>query len=102
MKTTKTTSIEEQTYAAELQAFALILSGLCASGHYTEPPTECEEGLIHVDLGEDWADNYADDPAVQRRYAPNVLFAAETLWKDSRKFIRETLKAEANSQELGI
>jgi hypothetical protein len=90
MKTTTKT-----TYETELQTFTTILSGLLASGHYTEPPTDCEEGLIRVDLGKDWSEEFADDPAVQRRFVPNVLFAAELLWKDARHLVSETLEAEA-------
>jgi hypothetical protein len=70
----------------EMQAFATIMGGLLASGHFTFTPepeeSDCtilSDGLIVDDFGKEW--NKLDDPDIVCRYVPQVFLTATHLYE---------------------
>ena len=78
------------TNESNLNAFASILSGLLASGHFTRPPNHenSESTMTRVDYGDDWAADCEGDPSVYRRDVPCAFVAAEELYAAAMAFCK--------------
>ena len=87
--------INEISRDALLISISNIISGLLASGHYTECTQDCFEDnespkLKMYDYGKEWkSDNEELDLGLTSRYKPHVIIEAEEILSESLKITKE-------------
>ena len=64
----------------QLIAMSNIISGLLASGHYTDKDAHHDDTIIKIDYDLNWEEIYQDSPEVLRRHMPQVIIDAYDLY----------------------